>query len=219
MSVKYHCVTLVSALALCGLMGGCQKHEHTRVKLEVVIDDNGKIYRGSSIQQYACRQSTHIMSDSANCYITGEAVVVKIGEKGDLFMVFDKPGARSSTEMVWSVLGAVSDSPMTATNSTLPKSWTLRPDQMPLMVRFRDPSDAYSVEAVDPVHFDASFGKGVALVSVSVETTDEPIQYGIVERELPWIYSNPSPFQVWPSRQPINRLAETLGYTSFIVRK
>lgn len=40
-----------------------------RVNLEVVVDDNGKTYRGSSIQQYSCRQSTHIMNDSAYCYI------------------------------------------------------------------------------------------------------------------------------------------------------
>jgi hypothetical protein len=218
MSAKRLSAFATFVIAFSGILFGCQKHEKTRVKLEVVVDDNGKTYRGSSIQQYSCRQSTHIMNDSAYCYITGEAVVVKIGDKGDLFMVFDRPGARSSTEMVWSLLGAVSDSPMTANNVTLPKSWSLRPEQMPLMVRFPDQSDAYSVEAVDPSHLDTSFGKGVRLVSVSVETTDEPIQYGNIEQELPWIYSNPSPFQVWPRRQPITSLAETLGYTTFIMR-
>jgi hypothetical protein len=210
---KQIATAVCGGLALLMTVVGCQKHEITRVKLEVIVEDDGKTYRGSSVQQYSCRESTHIMSDSAHCSIKGEAVVVKIGDKGDLFMVIDHPNARSGTTMVWSILGAVSKNPMTANNSTLPKSWSLRTEQMPLMVRFSNPSDAYSVVAVDPDDLDKSFGSGVRLVSVNVSTTSDPVEYGNVERQLPWIFDRPNPFQRNTGENP---LSENFAYTTFI---
>jgi hypothetical protein len=54
---------------------------------------------------------------------------------------------------------------MTANNATLPASWSLKPDQMPLMLRFLNPGDAYTVEDVPPEQFEAAYGAGVKLIS------------------------------------------------------
>jgi hypothetical protein len=51
-------------------------------------------------------------------------------------------------------------------------------------VRFKDEKDPKTVEAVDPANLAASFGDGVRLKRVTIETTTDPVTTGI-ERRLP----------------------------------
>lgn len=59
-------------------------------------------------------------------------------------------------------------------------------DNYPIFVRFRDLRDPKSVEQVDPDDLAATFGKGFALKSLTVQMIDAPVTAGI-EKRLGWI--------------------------------
>ena len=80
----------------------------------------------------------------------------------------------------------------------------LAPDNYPMFVRFRDPTDPKTVEnllefkpcpdehgvpnrtvCLTKDRFAEAFGAGVALKSVSIEMTDEPVTVGIVKKYAP----------------------------------
>jgi hypothetical protein len=92
---------------------------------------------------------------------------------------------------------------------------------LPVLLRFRDPADPTSVELVDPSSLAASFGPGVRLKRAFIEITDDPITKGI-EARLPWpASSNVSPplFPCDPSKglqtQSEVPLVENLRYDDF----
>jgi hypothetical protein len=64
---------------------------------------------------------------------------------------------------------------------------TLTGERIPMLVTFADIADPASVTLVDPSDLAASFGPGVALNSVTLEITDEPVTEGRVEEVLGWI--------------------------------
>lgn len=59
-------------------------------------------------------------------------------------------------------------------------------DNLPLLVRFRDINDPKTVEEVDPKNLEASFGKGIKLVSATLQMTDEEVTTG-VDKWLGWL--------------------------------
>ncbi len=179
----------VAALLLCGC-----RHV-TRVKMAATIHAGNKAYVGSSVQEYSCRKSTHIMNDLDECRIRGEAVVVDVPGDGPVFLIFNYPGAHSHTAMVQEVLNRVSGGiPFDVTNKDLPESWPLSTDQMPMMVRFDNIKDPTSVQQVDPNHLQATFGRDVSDIRVMVEKTSAPVTFGRMERIIPWISNRGNPF-------------------------
>jgi hypothetical protein len=56
----------------------------------------------------------------------------------------------------------------------------------PMLVTFRDINDPKSVARVDPADLTVSFGPGVRLRRITVQTTDEPVTVGIGERFSWW---------------------------------
>ncbi len=59
-------------------------------------------------------------------------------------------------------------------------------ENYPLMVTFTDIADPASVTRVDLANLAATFGPGYALTSLTLETTDEPVTSGRVEKVLGW---------------------------------
>lgn len=51
----------------------------------------------------------------------------------------------------------------------------------PMMVRFRDIHDRWSIERIDPDNLPATFGRGYAIRRLTVERTDAPITTGITK--------------------------------------
>jgi len=196
-------------------LSGCQQRSNVRVKLTATVSSDGRVYTGSSVQAYRCRKSTGIMNDLSDCYIKGEAVVVDIPRHGSLFLVFDVPNKQSRTEMVRSVLEPVSSDPMRASNDDLPAQWSLTVDQMPMIVRFKNQSDPFSVTEVDPGNLSSELGAGVSLSSVEVQKTSENLTFGSVEKAIPWIGNAQFSFYRNSSENP---LSETLTTSTFISR-
>jgi hypothetical protein len=76
---------------------------------------------------------------------------------------------------------------------TQPKTESpLRQTSGPMLVRFRDLADPTLVEPVDPENLAASFGPGVRLKRITVETTRDPVTKEIGKR-LGWLGKFPEP--------------------------
>jgi hypothetical protein len=65
-----------------------------------------------------------------------------------------------------------------------------------MLVRFRDPGDPATLEAVEPDALDRAFGPGVTLKAIKIQITDEPVTTGIKSR-LNWL-------------EPVGRIRGTL---------
>jgi hypothetical protein len=94
-------------------------------------------------------------------------------------------------------------------------------NSMPMLVRLREPHDPASVQLVDPLDLEASFGAGVVLKRTFVEITNDPITTGI-EGRLPWLAQSkvsPPLFGFDPSKGPRTisevPLVEKLRYDDF----
>jgi hypothetical protein len=152
--------------------------------------------------------------------LIGEGVVVDLGSRGLLFATFEsKSGlARGGMDMYNAAFAPFPrekfrsetriDSSATdelaayvdELNRHKPKG-ALPFKDLPVLVRFRDPSDPTSVEIVDPLNLAASFGPGVMLKSAFVEITDDPVTKGI-EAKLPWLASSKVSPSLFPRPDP-----------------
>jgi hypothetical protein len=207
---------ILASLALVPLiaLSGCGRGD-VKVRITATVSSDGKLYSGSSVQEYRCAKSTGIMSATSTCDINGEAVVVDVPGHGHLFLVFDKPDRQSQTEMVRSVLRGGTSDPMGARQDELATKWSLAYDQMPMMVRFKDQADPFSVTQVDPVNLSAEMGPGVNLVSVEMQKSSERVTFGDIEKVIPWIVD--PDFSFYRSSRE-NPLSETFTRSTFISR-
>lgn len=119
----------------------------------------------------------------------GQATVLDLGERGRLFVLFRRDPYRtgdslrhlrgslgSPSELVWRVIYAAFPEEETGNSKWIvwraamaKPSVAIGVDELPLVVRFRDPSDPATVERVDPRDLAATLGPGVALKRVTVE--------------------------------------------------
>jgi hypothetical protein len=129
----------------------------------------------------------------------GQAVMVDLGARGVLFATLvdrsqglgGSPSNRSSLPL--NVLHARKlidwGAAMFSQMESIKARFTLKVEEIPLLVRFRDLDSPDSVEPVDPDDFSARFGPGVRLKSAIFETTRDPVTTGI-EKTLPWVSSS-----------------------------
>jgi hypothetical protein len=185
---------LALALAGCGSAPRVARYRFT-----VEVDDNGRSVSGSSVQEEHCTFNDGFfkgMGNALNCGVKGEAVVVDLGAKGQLFVLLthDKTRPRVSGN-AWGVFEAahfdlfVNGSMTAAVFDRIAadkEPVTARAVNMPLMVRFVNLDDPRSAKRVDPEHLDASFGPGVKLEKATVVMTNDALTMGI-EKWIPWL--------------------------------
>ncbi|WP_139333654.1 hypothetical protein [Bosea sp. TND4EK4] len=165
-------------------------------RLTVNVETPEGLKTGSSVVRLTEQKQLKFgESTSWSSSIKGEAVAVNLGQRGFLFVLLKgnpmKNYASSADGIAFHVFRATDgrpgnipdDAPRYRTESL---SAQLRPEQMPLMVRFRDISVPASVESVDPRDLPASFGAGVRLRDVTLTTTSDPATEVIV-KILPWL--------------------------------
>lgn len=188
-----------------------------RYKLTLVVDDNGKQIVASSVCEVHIQVEPRITPETVN-YVTvkGEAVAVDIGEKGILFALL-----RSNKDVDYGYRIVFDAFPIEGASTAkgieyythLKAKKELNFDNLPMLVRFRDINDPKTVELVDPNDLEKSFGKGVKLVSATIEITDEPVTKGI-ENRLTWIreyYDKLFDGNIIMTGDAKNRLANDLG--------
>jgi len=199
-------------------LSACQPQHQTRVKLTASVTAGGKVYTGSAVQRYSCRESLHIMNDLGGCEIEGEAVVVNVAGAGPLFLIINGSGGWSRTDMVLNVLGAVSENAYTVTQRQLPQTWVLTTDRMPMMVRFDKLDDPGSVHRVDPSNLKGTFADDVTDISVQVTRTDEAPAFGRVEKLIPWIDSRDNALydSFYKGDRKVDPVAQQLSQYDFV---
>jgi hypothetical protein len=160
-------------------------HIRYRLKFDVKVDDT--IRTGSGVVEV----SYQIVPDYMNVngalvglnHIYGNAITIDLGEKGLLFAVFRMPSDShyrlgDTALPAYGLETSNTPSKLKASLRQLQRKSGLVEvpiDAVPLLVCFRDINDPWSAEKVDPRNFSATFGKGVELIRVSLELTDDPI--------------------------------------------
>jgi hypothetical protein len=156
---------------------------------------------GSGVIRLAFHQEPWLMQPScgAQGVSRGEAVTVDLGPRGTFYaLLIGRTNANEPDQGL---------SPARMLSKTLaPQIWEMKPCDnaqiftlmfldakanvpsrlIPFLVRFRDEKDPSTIEAVDPENLAASFGEGVTLKRVVIETTSDPVTTGI-ERRLEWL--------------------------------
>jgi hypothetical protein len=218
-------VASILAIAVLGwlILGDTARPRTLRSRLTVVVETPEGDRTGSSVTQITISFPGGLArADGYSIWTTliGEAVVVDLGSRGFLFVTFEsKSGlARGGMDMYNAAFTSFPREKfrgehwkdMSSTDeyaAYLDELIRLRPkgdlpaNSMPVLVRFRDPTNSSSVELVDPLDLAASLGPGVKFKSASVEITDDPITKGI-DAKLPWLASSKVSPSLFPPDDP-----------------
>lgn len=204
---------IVVALCLVLLVDKCNG-ETVRYRLTLEVDDNGVMRTGSSVMEV--RFLPDGLLGAVPPGIRGNALIIDMEEKGVLAvllhddLVNDKSTGPAGLVII----------------SCLTPSWTLDDvdnirmdgrkipipfDRLPLTVIIPDPTNPDTMRRIGPQRLATSFGDGVALLSATLEITDDPLSTGI-EKRLRWLerdnenYIGESKHVTWPPARLIDRL-------------
>lgn len=179
-----------------------------RYKMTVTVETPEGIKTGSAVREMSNATPAIDWPDVGNpADVQGEAVVVDLGKRGVLFAQISsdsdlefysafplpgkKPGNGGSTP---EGIRYYSNLPV-GTKSVLDSHY---PPGYPRLVTFTDLNDPKSATLVQEWernkkgyydlkedHFETLFGKGVKLRDITLEITDEPVTWGVVDEYLP----------------------------------
>jgi hypothetical protein len=184
--------------ALYGLYAYYYPSATVRYRLTLVIEADGQQHSGSGVIQVTYGKNLQLLGVAKEIYVNvkGEAVTVDIPGRGTLFALLKEgQSPRSSPEWIvtkaFGFPGGGLGHPLESSLARLRElsgRVELSPNDLPLLVRFRDINDPKTVERVDPNDLARSFGAGVDLKRVTVEITRDPVTTGI-EQRLTWLRS------------------------------
>jgi hypothetical protein len=165
-----------------------------RYKITVEIETPEGVKTGSAVRQIG--QFTDIkIGDTGGgaAGTTGEAVVVDLGKRGQLFLLVGEDHNFLFRVFPFSKGGNTPEGIKYYSHLKNAKASILGLENLrPQFVRFKDLSDPKSVEEVDIHNLAEIFGEGVRVKDVTIETTDEPMTRGMVDSYLPWLKSTKS---------------------------
>lgn len=171
-----------------------------RYRLTLVVEADGRQYTGSGVLQAECEDTEWFFSGlgGSSCRASGEAIPVNLGARGLLFVTLhgEQVSRDVNTSPAYLPWFAFPDAGRDAEGHRFYVSElrALARDKakadldfslLPMLVRFRKPSDPKSVEKVSPYHLNESFGPGVKLVKATIAITDDSVSTGIT-KVLPW---------------------------------
>lgn len=173
-------------------------------KLSVDVDDNGVMRHGEGVIGVYFQSNGFMLIDKTPHWsigVRGEAFAVDLGERGAMFVLLsdDRTRKRSAEAgrgaLFWYFGDSFGDLPPNYIGKLRLDEFMrnravveVKPDALPMLVRFGDINDPKSAERVDPEHLDASFGPGARLARATVQITDQPVSTGI-ENRLRWVAS------------------------------
>ena len=179
---------LTGSLAIVPMLAACDRGSVTyRYRMTVYVDTPAGPRSGSSVIEVV--SSPPLPMGSSQEEVRGEAVAVDL-PGGTLFALLRSPTDRSAAayypgRAYADALPYGSDS---KTDLDILRRQTepapLPRDQLPMLVRFRDPADARTIEVLGPSDLAASFGAGVRLNRVDIQMTDDPVT-STIEGRLP----------------------------------
>lgn len=178
-----------------------------RLTLEANVDGEPTI--GSSVIEVSYGKKLRLLPNESELYIDvrGEAVALELRQRGFLFALLkggedSRSGAETIVLRAFNFPGGILTGPVEEGISHVHKlsgKVELPLTSLPLLVRFRDITDPLTVEKVDPLDLEKSFGPDVKLTRATLEIvpsgiwplswfgiTGEPITTGI-DRKLEWL--------------------------------
>ena len=183
-----------------------------RYKMTVVVETPEGLKSGSAVREMSNSRSKielDLPQATHPAKITGEAVVVDLGERGILFALLN--GYRYGPDHAKTILFDVFPSGQGGNSAEGIKYYSnlrdakavLEAPDYPVLVMFRNINDPKSVEPVMRIRggsgyvrreeykikedcFEELFGKGVRLKEITIEMTDEPVTW-VVKNKLSWI--------------------------------
>ena len=175
-------------MALAFLLVACGGESETyRYRMTVYVDTPAGQRSGSSVIEVVSTPAAPMGSSQED--VRGEAVAVDL-PGGTLFaLLSDRTHESAAAYYVGRAYAAVlpygSDS---RTHLDILRRQTepaaLPRDELPPLIRFRNPADSRTVEALDPSNLAAGFGPGVRLNRVEVQMTNDPVT-STIESRLP----------------------------------
>jgi hypothetical protein len=166
-----------------------------RYRLTLDVDVDGQVKTGSGVIQVTHRPDL-VPGRPFPHYgagISGEAVYVDLGQRGNLLALLTGPDKSSPFDLAAKTfnspqfVGATEDAMRWRERlARLRAHADLRPDQLPMLVTFKDLNDPKSILQVYPSDLSAAFGPGVTFKRATIEMTRDPVTIGIVAR-LPWL--------------------------------
>ena len=179
-----------------------------RYRLTLQAEVDGEPKSGSGVIEVTYSENNDPISQAAfSIDVRGEAVILDLGPRGMLFALLKgDTDSRSGPEYIvlkaFDLPGGALPSPVTSGLQQVRRlagKRELALTSLPQLVRFRDPNDPKTVERVDPLDLERSFGAGVKLVHAELEivpagiwpfnrvgVTGEPITTGIAKK-LSWL--------------------------------
>lgn len=193
---------LIAAVTLAYAMGETSEKTYTwRYKTTVVVDTPEGDKSGSAVREVINEGNllfgARIPEAGARINrVKGEAVVIDLGKRGVVFALIENGsyGELFDAFSVSNPSNSVEDFEKLKLGMVVPlpeKNW-------PTFVTFTDINDPKSVVLVRGWRFDVQeqkqfpvddfenkFGKGVSLKEITIEVTDEPVTWGLVDTRLP----------------------------------
>lgn len=164
-----------------------------KYRMTVEVETPEGVKSGSSVVEVHTDQWPEWMRNLAGGHTessraSGEAVVVDLDENGVLFVPFMGTYATRIYPLVftghdygWREPGGIPEY-VTATNfkSLIPR------DHYPMLVQFKNLNDPASIDKILPDNLADSFGVGIHLKSITVESTTDSIEWKI-DKTLKWL--------------------------------
>ena len=180
-----------------------------RYKMTVVVETPEGLKTGSAVREMSNSYSKIRIDlpESTNAAkLIGEAVVVDLGERGKLFALLKgyRYDVNHAHHIVYQYFGGGTNAAgITALSNLKDVKRTIDPNDYPMFITFTDPYDARSLRKViemehvnvpgDLYKFNVTadhtaelFGEGVKIKEVTIETTDEPVTRGVVDKNKPY---------------------------------
>ena len=168
-----------------------------RYRLSLEIETPEGVASGSGVLEVRAVDAKGIDGRLPMVGTVGEAVVVDLGRRGSLFALLkrDYRRAERSGELSADVTLRVANKddhkyeryvPLARDIAATEGVIEVLPEELPMLVRFRNIADPATVEKVDPKNLAKSFGAGVRLKRATIEITSDPVTTGI-EKRLGWL--------------------------------
>lgn len=187
-------------------------------RLDVTFEVDGIRVTGSSVQELVVSRALGLSEKRASWRAFGEAVVVDLPGHGAIFVLLTSPTVDSvytgSTKGRFDNLiydacslkekrAGKSWSEFVRMTGKLSGACNVPPEELPLMVYFKDISDPETIQRLIPEQVQERFGPNVDFVGATVTITEEPLTLGVGSR-LPWLSDYPEPALVTgkPSTNP-----------------
>lgn len=209
-----------------------------RYRLAIEAEVDGKAIVGSGIREVTYAKAAQLLSNADyGANYRGEAVVVDLGSKGQLFALL-KAGEDSRSGPDYILLrgfgfdGGALPRPVEKGISEVNRltgKVDLPLASLPMLVRFRDATEPLTIEKIDPLNIEKSFGSGTKLTRASLEIISaklwpwslvgmgEPITQSLSKKLvwLPLYYDRRLDGQRFGTIDAPNRLANSLSSGAF----